>query len=78
MIVYELLTLQLPYSSFSITEMSTMIERGALPPLPPSPESFLSSEIMEKCSILVSLFEKCAVLEPDRRMKASLILECLQ
>jgi len=77
MIVYELLTLQLPYANFPVAEASMMIERGVRPPLPPSKDSFLTSEMIETCQSLVRVFEKCAVLDPDMRMSASEIYESL-
>ncbi len=77
MIVYELLTLQLPYANLPVAEASSMIERGVRPPLPPSKESFLTREMIESFGGLVEIFEKCAVLEPDERMSAEAIVDFL-
>ena len=77
MMVYELLTLQLPYANLPVAEASSMIERGVRPPLPPSKDSFLTPEMIEKCKSLVEIFEKCAVLDPDGRISAEEILKLL-
>ena len=77
MIVYELVALQLPYANLPIVEASRMIECGCRPLLPPSNESFLTKQILDECSCLVEIFEKCAVLDPDMRISATQVLDML-
>jgi serine/threonine protein kinase len=77
MIIYELLTLQLPYTNIPIVEASRMIECGIQPPLPPSKDSFLSKEIIGKYARLVDIYHKCALHDPNSRILAPKILHLL-
>ncbi len=78
MVMYELLTLQLPYSSMSTMEANTNIQNGIRPPLP-SPSSGLPRPgDVDSYAPIIEVYEACSIGNPDERLDSSTLTSLIE
>ena len=73
MVIYELLTLSLPYGGDM--KSSQEIALGKIPPIPSPSSKLPSKEEWKFYEPLIDLFRKCCVKNPEERLSASSLLE---
>jgi hypothetical protein len=81
MVLYEVLTLQLPYSSTPIEEVPVKICKGIRPNLPSPPTGIPTADNIERYRSFIDLYEKCTYFEPKLRPTPEevekILLSCL-
>ena len=75
MVIYELLTLSLPYAGSDGIGITQEIQEGLLPPLPSPLSKLPLEEELSSYGSLIDLFAKCCVHEPEKRVTTDQLVE---
>ena len=65
--MYELLTLELPYGCYDMTDALSHIQKGVRPPIPPTANGFPGAEEIDDYAGIISIYEECSSLEEAKR-----------
>jgi hypothetical protein len=70
MVIYELLTLQLPYACLCPADALAEIKLGHPPLIPPSADGLPDMEDIKRYEPMIDIFHRCAMASPDSRASA--------
>mmetsp|Transcript_13026 Transcript_13026/g.17666 ORF Transcript_13026/g.17666 Transcript_13026/m.17666 type:complete len:267 (-) Transcript_13026:39-839(-) len=70
MVLYEILTLELPYGHLKLQEAAQLISQGTPPPIPVTAGAFPPPETIDQYKPILELIELCSIADPELRPTA--------